>query len=503
MYARGYVSPPQADVPKEQFLLKTVYAIFVLDINVNVIYFAIKYSFIIRIPEWPTYQRFGVQTEKEGVTMGKKLVIACVVAAIAGSASLSLAAGLRVNEQGAKAMGMGNAFAAQADDPTALYYNPAGIAFLKGTQVSLGSLIISIPETEFTGTTPLSGANGTTSVFEKAKKDLVIAPNLYATYTMENIPLTFGLGINAIYPLAKSWDDSSAFRNQIMNISVKPINFQPTVAYRFDDLNLAVAAGIDVTHAIVSLQKMAYDSGAELGSMGVDGTATDVGYNLGLKWKPRSDLSFGVAYRSEITLNIDGNANFLATTPTGNTAIGINVPTTDTRNRATSGASTTITLPDSLSLAVAWQPTDKLTLEFDAERTGWSSMNNLDIKFNSQQMTHFNNKPIPLKWKDVWAYKVGGQYALNKNIDLRAGYMYDTNPIPDSTLSPILPDADRHSFSIGSGIHVNNVAIDMAYMYTHFEDRSINNQDMTALTGQNGTFKSDVHLFGANITVKF
>ena len=435
--------------------------------------------------------------------MGKKFITACVTAVVVATAGPSMAAGLRVNEQGAKAMGMGNAFAAQADDPSALYYNPAGIAFLKGTQVSLGALVISVPETEFTGTTPLSGGNGTTPVFEKAKKDLFIAPTLYATYAMKNIPLTFGLGINSIYPLAKSWDDSSAFRNQIMNISVKPINFQPTVAYRFDDLNLAVAAGLDVTHAIVSLQQMAYNSGAELGSLGVDGTSTDVGYNLGLKWKPRPDLSFGVAYRSEITLNIDGNANFLATTPTGNTLIGINAPTTDTRTRATSTASTTITLPDSLTLGVAWQPTDKWTLEFDAERTGWSSFNNLNIQFNSQQMSHFNNNPIPLNWKDVWAYKFGGQYALTKNIDLRAGYMYDTNPIPDATLSPILPDSDRHSFSFGSGIHVDNVTIDMAYMYTYFEDRTVNNQNMATLTGENGTFKSDVHLFGANVSVKF
>jgi long-chain fatty acid transport protein len=78
-----------------------------------------------------------------------------VLAGLVGSVSLASAAGLRVNEQGAKAMGMGNAFAAQADDPSALYYNPTGIAFLKGTQVSLGSLLIAVPETEFNGTTPL------------------------------------------------------------------------------------------------------------------------------------------------------------------------------------------------------------------------------------------------------------------------------------------------------------------------------------------------------------
>jgi len=446
--------------------------------------------------------------------MKNKLVLACILTTVAGTASMAEAAGLKVNEQGAKAMAMGNAFTAQADDPSALFYNPAGIAFLKGSQVSLGSTIIYVPSTEFSGTTPLSGNVpddvGSTSIFEKAKNDIFIAPAIYATYSFEAAPLSVGLGINAIYPLAKSWDDSSSFRNQIMNIAVKPINFQPTVAYRFDDMNLAVAAGLDITHAIVTMQSNSYVAGAnknayELGLMGLDGTATDVGWNAGLKWKALPSLSFGVAYRSEIDLKIKGNANFLATTPAGFSIIGMTTGATSvySRSRAASTVSTTITLPDSLGLGVAWHPTDSLTLEFDAERTGWSSFKKLEFKFDSPQFSNFNNKPKTLDWKDVWCYKIGGQYAWNKNLDLRAGYMYDKNPIPDSTLGPLLPDADRHSFSVGQGIHNDRFSLDLAYMWTHFVNRTVNNQDSVALLGENGTFKSDVHLFGASITVKF
>ncbi|MDD2582693.1 MAG: outer membrane protein transport protein [Desulfuromonadaceae bacterium] len=455
--------------------------------------------------------------------MKNKLVFACILGTLAGTAALAAAAGFKVNEQGAKAMGMANAFVAQADDPSALFYNPAGIAFLKGTQVSLGSLIITVPQTEFTGTTSISGniplGNGTSPVYEKAKRDIFISPSLYATYSLESMPLTFGLGVNSIYPLAKSWDSSSVFRNQIENIAIKPINFQPTVAYRFDDLNLSIAAGLDVTHTIVTLQKSAYTNsitggapyGAyELGELGVDGTATDLGWNAGILWKPRKDLSFGVAYRSEITLHIKGDANFLATTPAGLSAMGIDYTTIPanaipfTRARFTSTASTTITLPDSLSLGIAWKPIEKLTLEFDAERTGWSSYDKLEIAFDpSSKLNAFNNRPSPKNWKDVWEYKVGGQYAYNKNIDLRAGYAYDNNPIPDSTLGPELPDSDRHNVSMGMGIHNDTVALDCAYMWVHWVDRTSNNQDNMALTGQNGTLKSDAHLFGANITVKF
>lgn len=448
--------------------------------------------------------------------MKKKMLLAVVTATLAGTATLASAAGLRVNEQGAKAMAMGNAFAAQADDPSALFHNPAGIAFLKGTQVNIGSTTILVPSTEFSGTAPLSGTAptnvGTATVSEKAKQDIFNPPSVYATHTFEGVPLSIGLAVNAIYPLAKKWDSSSAFRAEVTNISVKPINVQPTVAYCFDNWNLAVAAGLDVTYAQVSMQKMAYapnpaspNSAYELGDLGLDGTAIDVGYNLGLKWKALDNLSFGAAYRSEIKLNVDGTADFLATSPAGFNIIGMTTAATSpySRTRVTSDVSTKVTLPSSLGLGVAWKPNDKTTLEFDAEWTEWSTLEKLEFSFSGPQFANFNNKPKPLNWKDVWAYKFGGQYAITKNIDLRAGYMYDNNPVPDSTLGPVLPDSDRHSFSIGQGFHNDQFSLDLAYMFTHFVDRTVNNQNMAELTGANGTYKSDVHLFGASVTMRF
>lgn len=426
--------------------------------------------------------------------MKKRVLITTVVATVAGSSATSFAQGFKVSEQGTKAMGMANAFVAQADDPSALAYNPAGIAFLKGSQFQLGGLTIFVPQTKFTGTTRLS----TTVVDEKANGDAFIVPTVYATTALESIPLSFGLGINTFYPLAKRWDANSAFRDFSQEISIKPINFQPTVAYRLDNLKLAVAAGLNVTWARVSMQKMAYTqlppalggTYAELGTLGADATATGFGYNFGLQWKPLSNLSFGVAYRSEIKLNFEGDANYLATTALGqNPALGL-AKTIKTK------AKTDITLPDSLALGVAYKPIDALTLEFDAERTGWSSYDTLEIKF-SNGLAAFNNKPEAKNWKDQWTYRVGAQYAVNKNLDLRAGFAYDINPIPDSTLGPELPDSDRYNYSIGSGIHNDYCSLDFGYMWVHWADRTVNN------VRENGTFKSDAHLVGASVTVKF
>jgi len=422
--------------------------------------------------------------------MNKKLTCTIVAGAILGITASSFGAGFRINDQGAKSMAMANAFAAQADDPSALAFNPAGIAFLKGSQVQVGSTTILVPQTDFTGTTRLSGS---TTVTEKANRDIFIAPTFYATTSLESIPLSFGLGVNSFFPLAKRWDAGGNFRDSIQEIEIKPINFQPTVAYRFDALKLALAAGLDITYAMASLQKVAYSpfpppSGpyTALGNMGVDATAVGLGYNVGAQWKPLRQLSFGAAYRSQVKLNLEGDANFAATTA----GAAITGPGT-TRG----SAKLDITLPDVLTLAVAWKPIESLTLEFDAERTGWSSYD----KFAPS----FGGKLAPLSsseaknWEDVWAYRFGTQFAATKSIDLRAGYAYDISPTPDATIGPELPDADRHNFTFGLGLHNDHTAFDMGYMFVHFVDRTVSNPKQT------GEYKSDAHLFGVSITAKF
>jgi len=425
--------------------------------------------------------------------MRKKLLGTCITAAVLGTATMSFGAGFKISEQGAKAMGMANAFTAQADDPSALAYNPAGIAYLKGTQFQAGSTIILVPQTEFAGTTNISG---TTSVTEKAKRDIFVAPTFYATTSLENLPLTFGVGVNSFHPLAKTWNDSSTFRDAAVNFSLKPINFQPTAAYRFDSLNLSVAAGVDVTYAQASLQKNAYAAplGGDLASIGIDATALGYGYNLGVLWKPASNLSLGAAYRSKIKLGFDGESNWLGLTNTAAFPPPYNLLPSKGTSVMTS-VSADITLPDALSLGVAWKPNDRLTLEFDVERTGWSCFKDLTTTFGAP-LTPLT-QTLPKNWKDVWAYRLGAQYAVTPKVDLRAGYAFDTSPVPDSTLGPELPDADRHNFSFGTGMHNDFGSVDVAYMWVHLVDRTVSN----AL--ESGRFKSDYQLVAMSVTLKF
>jgi long-chain fatty acid transport protein len=108
-----------------------------------------------------------------------------------------------------------------------------------------------------------------------------------------------------------------------------------------------------------------------------------------------------------------------------------------------------------------------------------------------------SSSTTPKNWKDVWAFRLGSQYAVTPKVDLRAGYAFDQAPAPDSTLGPELPDADRHNFSIGTGWHNDFGSMDLAYMWVHLVDRTVAN----ALEA--GRFKSDYHLVAMSVTLKF
>lgn len=438
-----------------------------------------------------------------------KLLVTAVALALMLPGWVS-AAGFHIREQGSKAMGMANAFAAQADDPSAIFYNPAGIVFQTGTQVSLGVTVINVPETEFRGTTKLgdvaSGLGVEQQVDTEARDDIFFPPNFYMTTRKEGSPWAFGIGIGSLYPLAKRWDTTSPFRDEIKEIAIKPINVNPTVAYLFESINLGVAVGIDYTYADVWLEKSACVDAYALGAVPVPGlTAVQMGeleleadgdgwgYNFGLLWQPLETLSFGVAYRSEIELDFDGDADYQITSA-GQSVYGA-PPLSYTDSIYSTGAETEITLPDTWSFAVAWKPTRKLTVEFDADRFGWSSYDSLDILFdeNTVLSDSLNRKD----WNDVWAYRFGAQYAVTETLDLRVGYARDNTPVPNDTIGPELPDADRNNYTFGFGYHTDRAVFDFAYMWVDFDDRKVDNETQT------GTYKSDAYLFAANLTYFF
>jgi len=139
--------------------------------------------------------------------------------------------GIRLPDQDAVATARGEAFVATADNPSAIYYNPAGIAFLTGQNARIGIYAIDLWDT-FSGS----------GVHKETKSDLQAVPHIYYTYTPEKCPVSAGFGIYAPYGLGLEWPDNTPFRNLAKEGRIQYLTFNPVVAWKIHD-TLSISAG--------------------------------------------------------------------------------------------------------------------------------------------------------------------------------------------------------------------------------------------------------------------
>jgi long-chain fatty acid transport protein len=406
---------------------------------------------------------------------------------------LAFGNGFAINEQGAKAVAMGGAFVAQADDPTGVYYNPAGIVQLGGTQVSLGISAI-LPDASFESSTndPIfrhTSPGQTTGV----EDNTFYIPNAYITQKY-NDRLSFGLGLFSNFGLMTEWPEDWAGRFIPGGVKAELTTYSvnPVVAFKPVD-RVSLAVGPVLQYFDFTLKSKQFTGGPELDAK-FEGNDWNWGWNVGLLVWITDNLKFGASYRSEVKHDIkNGNLEFSPNIP--------GFPDT--------GISTDFDTPaiGYLGVAYTWSA---LTVEFDAQWTDWSTFNKLAASFD-QPVAGQSSLTVQEDWKDAWAYRFGAQYKLNEYLDLRAGIIFDASPIPDKSVSPRLPSGDRWLYCIGFGTHYKGFDLDFAYNYLDDESRKLGStagqDDVYHATGVGpltGKFKDvDAHIFGLNLTYKF
>jgi long-chain fatty acid transport protein len=416
----------------------------------------------------------------------------CVVLVLMFAASTSFAAGFRLPEAGVKAMGMGFAFTAQADDPSAIYFNPAGLTQLKGQNVMAGVTYVRENGGEFTGTTPRTLNGETYDTRSETQKTLnFFIPNAYYTRTTNAGNFAYGVGMYSPFGLGQEYKDknTSIFRNQATRMDLLTVVINPTIAFDVNEV-LSVGAGIDYMYGKLK----AYDATQSAFKTHYEGAGDAWAYNFGLLLKPSKNLKVGFNYRSPFKISVkDGDWTANDNLVSGAYLASVGYP------MGTSKASANLTLPATAALGVAYT-LDRLTLSADADWTFWSSYNQLKIV--NSTVPNFN-VTRPKNWVDVCAVRLGAEYRVTDPLALRAGFVYDPTPVPADTMGPELPDATRLNYMVGVGYKVGPWTIDGAFMYINKFDRTVNNQNNTTGLGFNGTWTGNAWLVGTDVGYKF
>src|SRR5208283_18387 len=151
------------------------------------------------------------------------------------------ALGIRLPDQDAFATARGNAFAATADDPSAVYYNPAGITQLDGANLSLGMYGITLAS-RFTG--PAGSIN--------SQQQWAALPQGFATMSCTNCHLALGLGLYSPYGLAMAWPKNAPWVAAGLPRSgeVDYYRANPVLAYQpFSTFSIAAGVMLDYAQA--------------------------------------------------------------------------------------------------------------------------------------------------------------------------------------------------------------------------------------------------------------
>lgn len=428
------------------------------------------------------------------------VAIFCAAAVIAftlfSSVSHLEAAGFALIEQ--SVTGIGNAYAggaASAEDASTIYYNPAGMTRLKGTQILLGSHLV-VPSAKFNNNGSRR-ANGTSLGSDNGKDAGVAAlvPNFYISHDL-GTNVFVGLGINSPFGLVTDYGTTWVGRYHATRTDMLTININPSIAYKATD-HLSFGAGVSAQYMKVEYDSMIDQSalGGTDGSSVNKGNSWGFGFNAGVLVDITKDARIGLAYRSRIKHVLAGDADFSNILP----AVAALRKLTDTPINAQ------ITMPDTVSLSGYYAFNDQWAVMGDVTWTNWSVFDEVRIKFSSGAADGVTTT----NWKDSWRYSLGATYKPSAAWTLRTGVAIDTTPVRDPEhRTPRIPDADRLWLSCGFSYTLSKT-MHLDFGYTHI---FVNDPTMNLLTSSpenasrgnlKGTIDAQVNIVSAQMRFAF
>jgi len=411
--------------------------------------------------------------------MKKTIMVAALAVFVTGGSAL--ASGYRIPEQSVDSTAKAGANIASAGRADASYYNPANMAWMTADkwQIEGDLTYIHLPSITYTD-------NRSSLYNGESEKENFLLPTVFMVSPEVN-HFRFGFSVTAPYGLAKRWEQAYP-RTFAEEYSLKVFDINPTVAYKFCEY-FSVAAGPRLLYSSAQVSSNGVVSPPYTAARHMEGDTTELGWNVALSARPTKDMVLAVTYRSEVDLDLDGDASLSTTLPVPSSSVA-------------TGGSVTIPAPAVLALSGAYT-FDKLTVELTWERTFWSDYENISFQYdtvltNPVLIVAFG-VPVAKNWDDSDAYRLGLSYALTDLWTLMAGFGYDRNPIPDSTLLFDLPDSDAYLYSVGARYQVSKqMEIGAGYLYDDKKSRSVTNARL------NGTFTdSSAHLLTVGLTYTF
>ncbi|TBR38302.1 aromatic hydrocarbon degradation protein [Marinomonas agarivorans] len=409
------------------------------------------------------------------------------------SASYVQAAGFAVNDQSATASGAALAgAAAMSDNISGSYWNPALLGNAKDNSFYASGALI-LPEMDVTVNSavepnlpaPLNAGSDISSLSSGGDVvDPSLIPSLYFAHRLSDKTVA-GVAYNTPFGFSTEYDSNWA--GQIHGTKTRLVDsvLSFSLAHQMNE-RLSVGASVqyhsaevELDSSIVRAKSTTFDFDGE-----ITADATAVGYSIGVLFEPQAGTRLGVGYRSEVEFDFEGEVEYSAAALASLGSFGI----------VNADVSDNITLPSMLTFSAEHEYSPKINLMATAIYTGWSSMDELRIDFDSNQP----DSVLTFDFEDQWFYSVGGSYQYSEQLTLRAGLAYDNSPVKDEYRSVRTPDGDRQWLSFGATYdYSETTSISASYTHVMVEDVNVNRDgSIRSLQGEDedsarGTINAD------------
>jgi long-chain fatty acid transport protein len=427
----------------------------------------------------------------------------------------------------------GAAVAQGCEDGSSMFFNPANLVDTDGITLSAGATLIAA------GGSYTSGITGEESDLQN---DPIPVPHFYASYRF-NDKTAAGLGVYVPYGLSTEWKPSFEGAFEGYNNGVQSIYVQPTFSYKVAE-RLRVGGGPIIAISAVELNQRLDLSAQRISGADTPTPEDDVyfanigiphhtafadaklegsnqigfGANVGVTYQATDALRFGARFTSPVKVTFDGDATFtqvntglqtraaLPGIPAGTPVDQIVAPQFESGGPLVDQAiETEITFPAQVVVGTSFDVTPKLTVLADYQFTGWSSLGDIPLDFESDAL----DDERVLNYDNTHAFRFGGEYEIIDQVTARVGYLYNTAAAPDATVTPLLPESNRNQFTVGFGWQPTDLLqINASYQYLGQNDRLGRVRDVRpgesveSLAELNeGIYSFDAHLFGLTLTL--
>lgn len=395
------------------------------------------------------------------------------------------------------------------ENATAMYYNPAGLAFANATKLYLdgtfawvkssydrdpGSVYPTLGQGQSVGTPAdrLDTNSGENTLFNVAAAPFLGA---VSNFGVENLGV--GLGLYVPFGGASVWDKQSAFKSDkefpgaydgaqrwwSIEGTLRSVYVTGAGAYYIPAARLSVGLGLNLVMTEVHTIRARNVSGqdevvsvdaaghyrVEEGRSRVEVAGKNLSLGGGLLWKPTDDVWIGASYQSQPgfgKMNLEGDLEV----------------SYDGGEPSTSKVRLEEQLPDIIRLGGRWRPAQGWEVRLFGEYDRWSVFERqcLVNKSAPDGACALDGKGDPKPgvdssvivqnlerdWQDAVAVRAGGSYWLNPDLELYLGAGFDGNAVPDATIDPALPDFNDVSLALGARAEFLEKSLAVAGTYT-------------------------------------